>query len=112
MKNMQATVRSKQMNIPLWVLQILLALWNVIGGIYMVNHYKLLVNSWALSSLPKPVWMALGVLQVLFALGLVLPGVFRIYPKLITISAVCLAVLSLLGIVLYSAYAGSGFFWA
>ena len=28
------------MNILLWVLQILLALWNVIGGIYMVNNYE------------------------------------------------------------------------
>jgi hypothetical protein len=49
-------IRSKQMNILLWVLQILLALWNMIGGIYMVNNYEKLAKVWALNALPKPAW--------------------------------------------------------
>lgn len=94
------------MNILLWVLQILLALYNMIGGIYMVNNYEKIANVWALNALPKPAWMALGLLQVLFAIGLVLP-------KLTPISAACLAVISLLGIALYIAYAGfPGILWA
>ena len=36
--------------------------------------------------------MALGVLQVLFALGLVLPAATGILPKLTPIAAVCVAV--------------------
>ena len=82
------------MNILLWVLQIMLAVWNIVGGIYMVNHYEKLANVWALNALPKPAWVALGVLQVLFALGLVLPGAVRMLPKLIPISAACLAVVT------------------
>jgi hypothetical protein len=106
-------IMSKQMNILLWVLQILLALWNMIGGIYMVNNYEKLANVWALNALPKPAWVAIGVLQALFAIGLVLPGVVRVLPKLTPISAACLAVISLLGIALYAAYAGfPGMFWA
>ena len=101
------------MNILLWVLQILLALYNIVGGIYMVNNYKILANVWALNTLPKPVWIALGLLQVLFALGLILPVAGRVFHKLTPISAVCLAVISLLGILLYVAYAGfPGILWA
>jgi hypothetical protein len=101
------------MNILLWVLQILLALWNMIGAIYMVSNYEQVANVWAFNALPKPAWMALGVLQALFALGLVLPGAFRVLPKLTPISAACLAVISLLGIALYVAYAGfPGILWA
>ena len=101
------------MNILLWVLQILLALWNITGGIYMVNNYEKLANVWALNTLPQPAWMALGVLQALFALGLVLPGAVRVLPKLTPVSAACLAVISLLGMALYVAYAGfPGNLWA
>ena len=38
--NMSENIRSKQMNILLWVLQILLAAWNMIGAIYLVNNYE------------------------------------------------------------------------
>ena len=100
------------MNILLWLLQILLALWNTTGGVYMVNNYEKLAKVWALDALPKPVWIILGALEILFALGLVLPGAIKVLPKLTPISAVCLAVISLLGIALYVAYAGSGILWA
>ena len=101
------------MNILLWVLQILLAAWNMIGAIYMVSNYEALANAWALNALPKPAWMALGVLQALFALGLVLPGLVRKWSRVIPISAACLAVISMLGSALYIAYTGfPGILWA
>jgi hypothetical protein len=94
------------MNILLWVLQILLAFYNLIGGIYLINNYEKLANAWALNALPKPAWMALALLQALFALGLLLP-------KTTSISAAGLAVTSLLGLALYVAYAGfPGLLWA
>ena len=94
------------MNIILWVLQSLLALYYLIGGFYMMNNYEKLANVWALNTLPRPIWIALGLLQMLFALGLLLPATCRV-------SAVCLAVISLLGIALYVAYAGfPGLLWA
>ncbi len=64
-----------------------------------------------LKILPKPAWMALGVLQALFALGLVLPGAIGILPILTPIVAVCVAVET----VSVSALTGvkfQGFLWA
>ena len=90
------------MNILLWVLQILLALWNIVGGIFVVNNYERVAAESALNALPKSAWIAIGVLQVLLAIALILPGVkFR---KSNSIAAVCLAALSLLGIALYTQY--------
>jgi hypothetical protein len=100
------------MNILLWVLQILLALYYLVGGMYMANHYKILANESALNSLPATAWIALAMLQILFAIGLVLPGVVRKFRKLIPISAAGLVIISLLGSALYVAYAGSGILWA
>ena len=91
------------MNILLWVLQILLALWNIIGGFFVVNNYQKVATESALNALPRPAWITLGALQILLALGMVLPG--RKFRKPNSIAAACLAVLSLLGIALYSQYA-------
>jgi hypothetical protein len=91
------------MNILLWVLQILLALWNIIGGIFIVNNYEKVATEWALNALPRPLWIALGVLQILFAIGLILPGAKL--RKSTSIAAASLSVLSLLGIALYVQYA-------
>lgn len=100
------------MNMLMWVLQILLALWNTVGGIYMVSHYEELANASALNALPRPAWVALGVLQVLFAVGLVLPRALAVMPALTPISAIGLAVIALAGLGLYTAYAGfPGLLW-
>lgn len=103
---------SKQMNILLWALQVLLALWSITGGLYMINNYNELAKKWALDALPGPFWMILGAVQVLFALGLVLPGLFRILPGLVLVAAVVLAVVSIAGVTLYTAYSGfPGMLW-
>ena len=78
------------MNVLLWVLQITLALYYLMGGIYMLNTAKL-PATW-LRVLPKPAWTAVGALQVLFAVGLVLPGAAKLSPVLVTIAAVGLVV--------------------
>jgi hypothetical protein len=72
------------MNILLWVLQILLALYYLMGGSWMVSKVP---GAW-LKILPKPIWMALGLLQALFALGLVLPGLIGMSPIITPIAAV------------------------
>ena len=94
------------MNMLLWALQILLALWNAVGGAYMVTHYEELATPSALNALPRPAWVALGALQVLLAVGLVVP-------RTSGVSAVGLVFIALLGLVLYTAYAGfPGLLWA
>lgn len=100
------------MNILLWIIRILLALWNLTGAIYMMGHYENLAQTWALNAFPRPVWVILGLLQVLFSLGLVLSGLFKAWPKLTSVSATGLAVISLLGLLLYPTYAGfPGILW-
>ena len=92
------------MNILLWILQVLLALWNLIGGVYTFSHYENLKGGWG-NNLPGAVWAAIAVLQVLFAVALVIP-------KLAPIGAVYIALNALLGCVLFAQYAGfPGLLW-
>ena len=99
------------MNILLWVLQILLALWNLLGGVYTVFNYENLKGAWV-NDLPKPAWVALGALQALFGLGLALPGAFGVLPKLTPVAAAYLALNALLGCALFAKYAGfPGILW-
>src|SRR5882762_2205711 len=100
------------MNTLLWILQSLLAFWNLTGGIYTVFNYEQLKGAWG-NDLSQPAWVALGVLQALFALGLVVPGAVGVLPKLTPIAAVYLAVNALLGCALFAKYAGfPGILWA
>ncbi len=78
------------MNILLWVLQVLLALYYAMGGMYQLNVGKL-PPAW-FKIVPKSGWIALGLLQILFALGLVLPPLIKATPQLTPGSAVGLIV--------------------
>jgi uncharacterized membrane protein len=92
------------MNILLWILQVLLALWNLIGGIYTISNYEQLKGAWA-NNLPQPVWVAIGVLQVLFALGL-------LWPKVTPVAAIYLVINALLGCAIFAKYGGfPGMLW-
>ena len=94
------------MNILLWVLQILLALYYLMGGSWMISKVP---GAW-LKFLPKPAWMALGLLQVLFALGLVLPGATGMLPQLTPIAAVGVAVETVL-VAMLTKPKFQGFLW-
>jgi hypothetical protein len=100
------------MNILLWVLQILLAFWNITGGIFTLSNYESLKSAWA-NDLPGLVWGIICILQIVFALSLILPGVIKALPKkLIPISAIYLAINALAGCLLFSKYAGfPGLLW-
>ena len=101
-------MKKKQMNILLWVLQILLALYNIAGGIYMMNNYQRVASIWALKMLPQPIWMIIGILQVISSICLLLPTAKK-WPRLTSMAAIVLAVISLMGDVLsleYSRYPG------
>jgi hypothetical protein len=99
------------MNVPLWVLQILLAFWNITGGIFTIINYEQIKGAWA-NDLPKPAWVAIGLLQALFAVGLILPGAIGVLPKLTSISAAYLAINALSGCLLFAQYSGfPGVLW-
>ncbi|MGE5042004.1 MAG: DoxX family protein [Candidatus Levyibacteriota bacterium] len=96
-------------NVVLWVLQVLLAFWNIFGGVYLLMNYKLVAAPWT-HSLPKIMWPVLGTVQILLAVGLVLPGLkFR---RVNVISSIGIAALYLFAILLYTPYSGfPGMLW-
>ena len=100
------------MNILLWTLQILLALWNIIGGVYTFTNYAQLKGGALGNSLPQPAWMALALLQIIFALGLVVPGATGLMPNLTQFAAVYLALNALFGCAIFTQYSGfPGLLW-
>lgn len=99
------------MNILILIVQTLLALYTLTGAIYMMNNFVSLANEWAYTSLPQPFWIVLGGLQVILAVALIVSGLIK-KPKVGAYAAFGLAALSLLGVVLFSAYAGfPGMLW-
>jgi uncharacterized membrane protein YphA (DoxX/SURF4 family) len=90
------------MNLLLWVLQVLLALYYMMGGIYQASNYGKLSKAVAyMKVFPKPAWITLGLLQALLALALVVPS-------LSPIAAACLALQALLVSALHVKYGSFG----
>lgn len=100
------------MNIVVIVLQILLGLWNITGGIYMSTHYQDLITGWASVSFPSFFWVVLGIVQIVFSLGLIISVGKGKLSKIAPVSAIGLAIISLLGVIFYVSYAGfPGMLW-
>jgi hypothetical protein len=95
------------MNILLWVLQILLGFYYLMGGSYMAFKAP---KGW-LKLLPQSGWMALGLLQALFALGLVVPGAIGMLPQLTPLSAIGLVLETLLVSVVLTKPNFQGMLW-
>ncbi|MNL08272.1 hypothetical protein D3C87_1289870 [compost metagenome] len=90
------------MNILLWILQILLALHTAIGAVWKISNSDQAVPS--LQMIPHSVWLALSVLEVLCALGLIIPVFNKRLAILAPIAAACIAAEMLIfsGLHLYS----------
>jgi len=100
------------MNIVVTVLQVLLGLWNIIGGVYMSTHYEELINEWASGFFPSFFWIVFGVIQILFSLALILSVKKGKLSKMGLPAAIGLAVIDLVGIAFYMSYAGfPGMLW-
>lgn len=77
------------MNILLWVLQILLALHTAIGAVWKFYNSEQTVPS--LSAIPHGVWLAMSVFELLCAVSLVIPAVYKPLATLAPIAVVCIA---------------------
>lgn len=77
------------MTVILWVLQIPLALHTVVGGVWKFTNSEQAVPS--LGAIPHGLWLGLGALELLCAVGLVLPAVNR---SLGTVAAVAAAIIA------------------
>ncbi len=84
------------MNSTLWVLQILAALVYGASGVMKVFLFdKVSQDVPSFNALPKSVWTALGVLELVCVVGLIVPAALRWHPRLSAWAAAALALESL-----------------
>jgi hypothetical protein len=84
------------MNILLWIMQCLAAAVYGASGIMKAFMFdKVSVDVPSFGALPRKAWIALGVLELICVLGLILPSVFRWHPRLTVVAATVLALESL-----------------
>lgn len=93
------------MNITLWTLQILAALLYVSSGVMKVFLFdKVSKDVPSFGAMPRGAWFALGILELLCAAGLVLPGALHWHSSLTVVAAAILAVESLIFIGVHLKY--------
>jgi hypothetical protein len=97
------------MNVLLWVLQIATAVLYSASGVMKVFLFdKVSVDVPSFGALPRQVWMGLGILELVCVLGLVLPSALPWKPRLTVLSAVLLALESLVFIGVHLKYRETG----
>jgi len=93
------------MNILLWVLQVLAALLYGASGVMKVFMFdKISADVPTFGALPREAWMALGILELVCAVGLIVPAAFRWHPSLTVVAATVLALESLVFIWVHVQY--------
>lgn len=93
------------MNTLLWILQILAALLYAASGFMKVFLFdKISAEVRTFGALPRQVWMALGILEMICSVGLVAPAAFHWRPELTAVAATVLAAESLLFIWVHVQY--------
>ena len=93
------------MNILLWVLQVLAALLYTASGsmkVFMFDKVSKDVPSFG--ALPRQAWMALGIVELLCSVGLILPAALHWQPTLTVVAATVLAIESLVFIWVHVRY--------
>ncbi len=93
------------MNILLWVLQIVTALLYAASGVMKVFMFDQISGDVpSFGALPRQVWMALGILELVCVVGLIVPAAFRWNPMLTAVAAAVLAIESLVFIWVHVKY--------
>ena len=93
------------MNILLWVLQILAALMYGASGVMKVFMFdKVSEDVPSFGALPREAWMALGILELVCTVGLIVPAAFHWQPALTVVAATVLAIESLVFIGVHVKY--------
>lgn len=97
------------MNIVLWVLQILAALLYGASGVMKVFMFdKVSKDVPSFGALPREAWMALGILELVCIVGLIVPRAIDWHPSLTALAAALLALESLVFIAVHVKYAEVG----
>jgi uncharacterized membrane protein YphA (DoxX/SURF4 family) len=93
------------MNILLWVLQILVALMYAASGVMKVFMFdKISADVQSFGALPRQAWTALGILELVCAVGLIAPAALHWQPALTILAATLLAIESLVFIGVHVQY--------
>ena len=93
------------MNIVLWVLQVLAALLYGASGVMKVFLFEEISRHVpSFGALPREAWLALGLLELVCAVGLVVPAALRRRPGLTVLAAALLAAESLVFVWVHVTY--------
>ena len=93
------------MNILLWVLQVLAALLYGASGVMKLFMFdKISKEVASFGALPREAWMALGILELVCVVGLIVPAAFNWRPTLTVVAATILALESLVFIGVHVKY--------
>ena len=93
------------MNILLWVLQVLAALLYGASGVMKVFMFeKISQDVPSFGALPREAWMALGILELVCTIGLIVPAAFHWRPQLTILAATLLAIESLVFVWVHVTY--------
>jgi uncharacterized membrane protein YphA (DoxX/SURF4 family) len=97
------------MNILLWILQVLAALLYASSGVMKVFLFdKVSQDVPSFGALPRGVWTALGVLELVCTIGIILPDALHWHPPLTILAAGVLAIESLVFIGVHVKYRETG----
>jgi hypothetical protein len=84
------------MNMLLWVLQVLAAVMYGASGVMKAFMFdKISVGVPSFGALPRNAWLALGLLELVCSVGLIVPAAFHWQPTLTAVAAAVLAIESL-----------------
>lgn len=101
----QQSGEGRAINILLWIPQVLTALlYGASGGMKVFLFDEISRDVPAFGALPRGVWLALGVLELVCAVGLVVPAALRWRPRLTGIAAALLAIESLVFVRVHVTY--------
>ena len=93
------------MNTILWVLQALAALMYGASGVMKVFMFdKISQQVPSFGALPREAWMALGILELVCTVGLIVPAAFPWKPALTVVAATVLAIESLVFVWVHAKY--------
>ena len=93
------------MNILLWVLQVLAALLYGASGVMKVLMFdKVSEGVPSFCALPRKAWMALGILELVCTIGLIVPDALHWHPALTVVAAAFLTIESLVFVWVHAKY--------
>ena len=93
------------MNILLWILQVLAALLYLMSGVMKVFLFDQVSKDVpSFGALPRKVWMALGIVELVCTVGLIVPAALRWHPELTILAAGLLAAESLVFVGVHARY--------